>query len=88
MLEEIGADIEFAESWDRFLEELLSEPEMERALLVGDALGMGIEELRSVARLMVDNWDMAAERVPSLDDLPRGAGARVRRSPGTDARVG
>ena len=70
MLDEIGADMEFAEGWERFVEEVLAEPEMERALVLGDALGMRVANLRTVARRMADNWDLAAERVPALDQLP------------------
>ena len=70
MLDEIGADMEFAEGWERFVEEVLAEPEMERALVLGDALGMRVANLRAVARRMADNWDLAAERIPALDQMP------------------
>ena len=70
MLDEIGADMEFAESWERFVEQVLTEPHMERALVLGDALGMRLANLRAVARSMADNWDLAAERIPSLERLP------------------
>ena len=70
MLDEIGADMEFAEGWERFVEEVLAEPEMERALVLGDALGMRVANLRAVARRMADNWDLAAERIPALEQVP------------------
>ena len=70
MLDEIGADMEFAEGWERFTEGVLAEPQMERALVLGDALGMRIGNLRAVARRMADNWDLAAERIPALADVP------------------
>ncbi len=70
MLDEIGADMEFAEGWERFVEEVLADPEMERALVLGDALGMQVANLRAVARGMADNWDLAAEHIPALDQLP------------------
>ena len=73
MLDEIGADMEFADAWDRFVEEVLIERRMERALVMADALGMRMATLRAVARRMVDNWDLAAERVPELgtvDEVP------------------
>ena len=70
MLDEIGADMEFAESWERFVEGVLAEPQLERALVLGDALGMRVTNLRSVARQMVDNWDLAVERIPALDGVP------------------
>ena len=70
MLEEIGADIEFAESWERFVEAMLAEPQLERALVLGDALGMRVANLRAVARSMADNWDLAAERIPALEAVP------------------
>jgi len=69
MLDEIGADMEFADGWERFTEEVLAEPQMERALVLGDALGMRIGNLRAVARRMADNWDLAAERIPALADV-------------------
>ena len=70
MLDEIGADMEFAEGWERFVEGVLAEPQLERALVLGDALGMRVANLRTVARRMVDNWDLAAERIPALEGLP------------------
>ena len=70
MLDEIGADMEFAEGWERFVEEVLAEPQLERALVLGDALGMRVANLRAVARRMADNWDLAAERIPPLEELP------------------
>ena len=70
MLDEIGADMEFADAWERFVEEVLAEPQMERALVLGDALGMRVANLRTAARSMADNWDLAAERIPVLDEVP------------------
>lgn len=70
MLDEIGADMDFAESWERFVEEVLVEPRLERALVLGDALGMRVANLRAVARRMADNWDLAVERISPLDELP------------------
>ena len=73
MLDEIGADMEFADAWDRFVEEVLAEQRMERSLVMADALGMRMATLRAVARRMADNWDLAAERVPELgtvDEVP------------------
>jgi len=69
-LDEIGADMEFAENWDRFVEGVLAEPPMERALVLGDALGMRMANLRSAARRMGDNWDLAVDRIPELDEVP------------------
>jgi ATP-dependent exoDNAse (exonuclease V) beta subunit len=70
MLDEIGADMDFADAWERLVEDVLVEPQMERALVLGDALGMRMANLRSVARGMADNWDLAVERIPALDDVP------------------
>ena len=70
MLDEIGADMEFADSWERFVEEVLAEPQMERALVLGDALGMRVANLRTAARSMAGNWDLAAERIPALEEVP------------------
>ena len=70
MLDEIGADMEFADAWERFVEQVLAEPQMERALVLGDALGMRVANLRAAARSMADNWDLAAERIPVLDEVP------------------
>ena len=70
MLDEIGADMEFTESWERFVEAMLAEPQLERALVLGDALGMRVANLRTVARRMADNWDLAAERIPALEGVP------------------
>ncbi len=69
LLDEISAEMDFADAWDRFVEQLLAEPEMERALVLGDALGMRLANLRAVARGMTDNWDLAAERICSLEQI-------------------
>ena len=70
LLEEIGADMEFAEGWERCVEGVLAEPQMERALVLGDALGMRVANLRAVARRMADNWDLVAERIPAIEEVP------------------
>ena len=70
MLDEIGADMEFADAWDRFVEDLLAEPRMERALVLADTLGMRMASLRAAARGMAGNWDLAVERIPELSGLP------------------
>ncbi|MXZ31727.1 MAG: AAA family ATPase [Acidimicrobiia bacterium] len=69
LVDEIGAEVEFAESWERFLEGVLAEAPMERALVLGDALGMRVANLRDVATLMGDNWDLAVDRIPALDGV-------------------
>ena len=63
MLDEIGAEIDFGDSWDRFVDGLLVEPAMARSLVVADALGMRMGNLRDVARRLADNWDLAADRI-------------------------
>ena len=69
MLDEIGADMDFADAWERFVEDLLAEPHIERALVLGDALGMRMGHLRTVARRMAGDWDLAAERIPRVEGL-------------------
>ena len=68
MLDEIRAELEFGDAWDRFVDELLVEPAMQRSLVLADALGMRIENVSAVARQMADNWDLVADRVPRLDE--------------------
>ena len=70
MLDEIGADMEFADAWDRFIEEMLADARMQRTLVLADALGTRMAGLRAVARRMTDNWDLAVERTPRVDELP------------------
>ena len=63
MLDEIGAEIDFSDAWDRFVDGLLVEPTMRRSLVLADALGMRMANLRDVARRLADNWDLAADRI-------------------------
>ena len=70
MLDEIGAEMEFDDAWDRFVDELLVEAGMRRTLILADALGMRMANMRAVARRMADHWDLAADRIPRLDELP------------------
>ena len=63
VLDEVASQLELTARWNRFRRDLLDDPRWERAILVADACGIGIDDLRAIAVAFDDNWDLVAERV-------------------------
>ena len=64
VLDEVSSDVAFDQRWSMFQDSLLSDPAMERTLLLFFAAGARPEALRYLARAFQDNWDLVSEQVP------------------------
>jgi ATP-dependent helicase/nuclease subunit A len=67
VVDPIEAAVAFGERWDAFVDELLADPHLEPALLRAFQLGGRPKDLREVAEVFHDNWDLL-HRAPA-DDL-------------------
>ena len=64
VLDEIASQLEFDDRWERFVDELLDDQTMERAILLAWTAGLKVPHLRDIARAFDQNWDLVATRVP------------------------
>ncbi len=66
VLDEVASEIEFEDRWRRFRDDMLDDPALERTLLLAFAARVRLIDLRHLARLFDDNWDLIEEpqRVP------------------------
>ncbi|MPZ87546.1 MAG: AAA family ATPase [Nitriliruptorales bacterium] len=66
VLDEVASEIEFEDRWRRFRDRLLEDEGLERCLLLALASGIRLEDLRHLARVFGDNWDLISDpaRVP------------------------
>ena len=64
VLDEVGSGVAFERRWSAFLDTLLSDPTLERTILLLLAAGVDHKALRSLACAFDDNWDLVDERVP------------------------
>ncbi len=76
VLDEIEAQVAFAEDWSRFRDTLFEDPTLADAVTVAAVLGIGAYHLEPVARAVGDQWDRAVDwhpgrpPVPSVDAAP------------------
>ena len=59
--DDVQATLAFRERWDRFRDELLESPELERALLRGLTVGLRLRDLQEIADIFNDNWERVAD---------------------------
>ncbi len=64
VLDEVSSRLAFEQRWLAFRDELLADPDFERALLLLFAAGARPEALRSLALAFDDNWDLVEAQVP------------------------
>jgi ATP-dependent helicase/nuclease subunit A len=83
VLDEIASAVEFDHRFAEFQDRLLSDPVIERSLLLALAGGIRVSDLRDLAVAFGANWDLVADHVatsapepPALD--PAALAARVR----------
>lgn len=62
VIDEIAAKVAFESRWEDYIDRLLSDESMERAVRLLLACGGSIDKLRSVAVQFNDNWDLVEER--------------------------
>ena len=73
----VEATLAFRERWQRFQDELLNSPDLERVLLRGLTVGLRLNDLREVAETFNDNWErLETVRLPVCDE-PELVPARV-----------
>jgi ATP-dependent exoDNAse (exonuclease V) beta subunit len=65
VLDEVGSAVAFDDRWAGFLDRLLADPAVERALLLATAAGVRLDHLRLIALAFNDNWDLAQAYAPS-----------------------
>ena len=64
--DEISSQVAFEDRWQRFVDELLDDPEDGRDFLIANAGGVTIGHLQALARRFNNNWDLVAERQETL----------------------
>ncbi len=60
--DEISSQVAFEDRWQRFIDDLLEDPEGGRDFLIANAGGVTINHLQALARRFNNNWDLVAER--------------------------
>ncbi len=65
VLDEVASAVAFDDRWSRFLDQLLADPAVERALLLATAAGVKTAHLRLIALAFNQNWDLAESFAPS-----------------------
>ena len=72
VLDEVGSAVAFDDRWAGFLDRLLADPGVERALLLATAAGVRLDHLRLIALAFNDNWDLVQAYAPSRPREVRG----------------
>ncbi|MEO8538913.1 MAG: UvrD-helicase domain-containing protein [bacterium] len=71
--DDVEATLAFRDSWQRFQDELLDKPELERVLLRGLTIGLRLNDLRETADTFNENWErletvtLPTAEMPDLD---------------------
>ncbi len=70
VLDDIASQVTFEERWTRFIDRVLDDPALERALLLALNADTGLATLRTIALACNANWDLVAERMGPEPDPP------------------
>ena len=70
VLDDIGSQVAFEERWTRFVDRVLDDPVLERALLLALNADTTLPTLRAIALACNANWDLVAERMHAEPDPP------------------
>ncbi len=70
VLDEVGSSVAFDERWSELQAELLDDDDIAAPLLLGMAMGMTLEHVRSLAVLLGKDWDLIEDRVLAAPPLP------------------
>ncbi len=70
VLDDIGSQVAFEDRWTRFVDLLLDDPALERALLLALNADTGLPTLRAIALACNANWDLVQERMGPEPDPP------------------
>ncbi|MBV9952910.1 MAG: UvrD-helicase domain-containing protein, partial [Acidimicrobiia bacterium] len=74
VLDEVSSDVAFERRWQAFRDVLLSDPDLERSILLLLATGVKPEALRVLAETFEDNWDLVRDHVPPSAPEPPSVG--------------
>ncbi|MGH9135412.1 MAG: UvrD-helicase domain-containing protein, partial [Acidimicrobiales bacterium] len=61
---EVASAVAFEHRWASFVDELLADSRVERALLLATAAGVRLAALRAIASAFDDNWDLVSDHAP------------------------
>jgi ATP-dependent exoDNAse (exonuclease V) beta subunit len=85
VLDEVSSAVAFDARWSSFRDRLLSDPALERTVLLLFSSGVKPAALETLAQVFNDNWDLVEERVPadapdppSVQSLLAAAVAKIR----------
>jgi ATP-dependent exoDNAse (exonuclease V) beta subunit len=70
VLDDIASQLAFEERWTRFVDAMLDDPALERALLLAFNADTTLTTLRTLALACDANWDLVAERMGPEPDPP------------------
>ena len=70
VLDDIASQVAFEERWTRFVDRLLDDPALERALLLALNADTSLATLRTIALACNANWDLVEERMHAEPDPP------------------
>jgi ATP-dependent helicase/nuclease subunit A len=72
VLDEVASQLAFADRWRRFRDQLLDTPELRRTILLALSSDIRLDDLRHLARVLDDNWDLVTEpgRLPWAREEP------------------
>ena len=65
VLDEVGSSVAFEDRWSGMQAELLDDDGIAEPLLLGMALGVTLDQLRSLALLLGNDWDLLEDRSPA-----------------------
>jgi ATP-dependent helicase/nuclease subunit A len=61
VLDEVASHLDFEQRWRRFRDDLLDRTDLRRTILLALAADIRLADLRQLAALLGDNWDLVAE---------------------------
>lgn len=70
VLDEVGSSVAFNERWSAMLADLLDDDEMAEPLLLAMGLGVKLPQLRTVAQLLGNDWDLIEEKLLAVEPMP------------------
>lgn len=70
VLDEIGSQVDFEQQWQQFLDDLLEDQDAATSLLYLETVGVRLDQLRSLALQMSDNWDLVEQRLDLYPPQP------------------
>jgi ATP-dependent exoDNAse (exonuclease V) beta subunit len=70
VVDDVEAAVRFEERWGHFLDALVADPELESVLLTALALGVDLDHLRRVARVLHDHYERLRTAPTAMPEAP------------------